>query len=312
MQFTIGAIGLCAIFSGSYLYLESRTDPPRLIGPPQTITHPQLNQPSDIVKFDGSYVASELRKNRLAIFDDLNFSNLRHFDPRSINKKFKSPHFMEVTPWNTLLISNGWGSSIIEIADLNGSQWKEFSGMGKKFRAPHGICVDEQGWIYVGDSLNSRLVRFRDMQGKDWQVFSDSDRKISYTRELVCNHDGIWISNSYEKRKGLNPGKGSNVLKITDFESGKVEIVWSVSNTNITGALPVNQTELLVGIWGNRQRLILADLSKKTSSTFSASSLGIPYGTFKDQDNSLILVAHLGQLSKNQTNQIGGFTFFHY
>jgi hypothetical protein len=201
--------------------------------------HPKLWNPADIVRFRGKYVASELYRNRLAIFDDLSFSGLAHFDPRAIGKRFAAPHYLSVTPQNTLLISNGWGNSIVEIADLDGGGWKEFSGIGRRFNAPHGVCTDKSGWIYVGDSLNSRLVRFLDMEGRGFEEFSDIEKKIGYIRQMVCAEDGIWIANSYEKRKGINPGRGGNILRIRDFASGRVEDFAGNPASNITAVLPL-------------------------------------------------------------------------
>jgi hypothetical protein len=276
--------------------------------PALVVSDPRISQPADILKFRGRYVATELYRNRLAIFDDLEPGEVEYFDPETIGKKFKSPHYMAVTPWDTLLVSNGWGDSIVELADLEGGGWNEFAGIGKKFRAPHGLCIDESGWIYVGDSLNSRLVRFRDMEGADWQVFADADRRVSYIRELACEHGAVWVSNSYENRPGLNPGEGGNVLKITDFESGKAEVVAAFPQTNITGMTPLGDTGVLVGQWGTARRLALVDTRQRTTSQFARLELGTPYGTYLDGDS--ILVTYIGRLSKDEHDKIGGLALY--
>jgi hypothetical protein len=283
--------------------LQTINSPPVLIV--EKLANPQVYNPVDIILFQGSYVAAELLKNRLAIFDDLSFSNLRHFDPKSIGKEFIGPHFLAISPWNSLLISDGWGASITEIKDLKGNGWEEFVGVGKRFNAPHGICVDDEGWIYVGDSLNSRLVRFKDMQGKSWQDFADPQKKISYIRQLVCEKGTVWISNSYEDRPGLNKGIGSNVLKLTNFESGLVEEVISIKDSNITGIMPFDD-KVLVGLWGNYQSLAVIDQKSKSFNIIKESKFGfgVPYGVFNDPKRNLKLVTYFG--SFEDKNNIGG------
>jgi len=278
--------------------------------PAVTLSDPGLSQPADIVRFKGRYVASELYNNRLAVFDDLALQGLEYFDPQTIGRRFKSPHFLTVTPWETLLISNGWGDSIVEITNLEGAGWKEFSGVGEPFHAPHGICVDDDGWIYVGDSLNSRLVRFRDLDGSGWQVFEDEDKRISYIRELVCRDGVVWASNSYENRPGLNPGQGSNVLRIADFASGQAEVVAAFPNTNATGVLPLGGDAVLVGLWSLRRRLALVDTLADSTDVYARLELGTPYGTYFDAPEAQVIVTYLGKLSKEERQRIGGIAVY--
>jgi hypothetical protein len=281
---------------------------------PDRIIAGALQNPSDIVHFNGRYVTTELLNNRLATFRGHALRDLRRFDPAKVGQAFASPHFLATTPWHTLLVSNGWGSSIIEIRQLDGSGWTEFRGIGKKFNAPHGICVDRDGWIYVGDSLNSRLVRFRDMQGKDWQVFRDVDKRISYIRQLVCRDGAVWISNSYERREGLNPGKGANILRLDDFSSGRVVEVAAFPHGNITGIAPLSSRYLLVGLWGRHKRLGLADTRSGKVEVIQASRsrLGVPYGIYYDSVNDDVLVAYFGNLKDNGVHNRGGIAVFDF
>jgi hypothetical protein len=285
---------------------------PDFASPSAVIADPGLAHPADVVRFKGHYVAAELYGNRLAVFDDLDLADLRYFDPASIGQKFKAPHYLAVTPWDTLLISNGWGTSIVEIADLDGSGWKEFSGVGRSFRAPHGICVDESGLIYVADSLNSRLVRFSDLDGSDWQVFDDVDRQVSYVRELVCEAGAVWLANSYEGRPGLNPGRGSNILRITDFNSGAAESVFEFADVNITAALPLDRTTILVGLWGTQRRLALVDTGQSSAHLRDRLHIGVPYGTYLDRTAREILVAHFGRLSSEPGFNRGGIAVYRW
>jgi len=258
-----------------------------------------INNPADIIEFRGRFVVTELLANRLAIFDYPGFKGVEYFDPESIGQSFQSPHFMAESPSGGLLISNGWGSSIVLIDDLEGAGWTSFSGKGKEFNAPHGICVDGDGWIYVGDSLNSRLVRFRNMQGDGWQVFQDLDRRIAYIRKLACREDGVWISNSYEDRPGLNPGSGANILRVADFGSGRVEELHMIADSNITGILPLGTDRSLVGVWGKQARIGVIDFIRKDLSLVPRirDGLGIPYGFWLDESNDILFVAHTGAIT---------------
>lgn len=257
-----------------------------------------VRNPADILEFEGRLVVTELLTNRLAILDYPDFKGFEYFHPESIGESFQSPHYMAKAPDGGLLISNGWGSSIVRIDDLKGAGWTRFSGKGRKFNAPHGICVDADGWIYVGDSLNSRVVRFRDMEGAGWQVFRDVDRKISYVRKLHCDESGVWISNSYEARPGLNPGRGSSILRIVDFDSGRVEELFAIENSNITGILPIKGNTLLVGLWGKEAAIGLLELGEKTFSVAPRvrDGLGIPYGFLRQQGTGFLFVTHTGAL----------------
>lgn len=279
--------------------------------PAAVVTDERIRNPGDIIKFKGRYVATQVFDHRLAVFDNLKAPDFDYFDPTRIGRELKSPHFLAIAPDGGLLITDGWGKSIVEIDEVDGRHWREFSGIGKKFRAPHGICVDEEGWIYVGDSLNSRLVRFRDMEGRGWQVFEDRDKRISYIRELVCRDGAVYASNSYEKRPGLNPGRGSNILKIEDFDSGEVEIVFELPDTNITGLLRLDDDRLLIGLWGARRRLALVDTAKSERTEFQRLELGTPYGMYYDAEAKRVIVAHIGRLSREPGASIGGIAIYH-
>jgi hypothetical protein len=262
--------------------------------------HPELINPLHIIIFNGKYVATEMETERLAIFDDLSFTNIYHFDPSDIGQEFQHPHFLSVSPWGSLLITNGTGTTIVEITDLDGNGWREFGGLDIPFNSPHGICIDDEGWIYVGDSLNSRIVRFRDMDGNGWEVFADLDRRVAYARQMVWYKGALWVSNSYEDRPGLNTGTGANVLRIGDFSSGKSEILFERKDTNITGILPLDNG-LFVGLWGDVDSIVRVDLNtgKITEVKGSHNSLGIPYGIFQDPSSGSIISAYFGDFEAN-------------
>ena len=137
------------------------------------------------------------------------------------------------------------------------------------------------------------------MQGLSWQVFKDVEQKISYIRQLVCKNGAIWISNSYENRPGLNPGQGSNVLRIDNFATGKVQVVYEDNNTNITGILPQKDI-LLVARWSNNINIEAMNLRSGKSFVVenSQNKLGVPYGLFEEKDESII-AAYFGSFKAN-------------
>jgi hypothetical protein len=265
-----------------------------------------IEKPSDILRFKGKFVCTELKNNRLAIFDDFQFQQLDYFDPKAIGRRFSSPHFMAVSPFNTLLISNGWGNSVVEIADLDGRGWKVFKGAGERhFRAPHGIAVDrDEGWIYVGDSLNSRIVRFKNMQGDHWEVFKDHEKKIAYSRQLVFKFGALWVSNSYEKIRGLNPGVGANVLQIDDFSSGLVKEVYRTERSNLTGICPLRD-HLIIAVWRGGNHLVAKELKDGQSAIIEGSHnrLKTPYGIYEDTSDGKLVAAYFGDFKDKN----GGF-----
>ncbi len=267
-----------------------------------------LVNPADVVRFKGKLVATELFTDRLAIFDSVDAAEFDYFDPSTINQSFNAPHHLAVTNQDTLLISSGWGKSIVEIRDLDGSGWKEFSGVDKEFKAPHGICVDKDGWIYVADSLNFRIVRFRDMDGKDWQVFSDHDKKVAYVRQMICNDEGIWAANGYEKEEGHKRGSGGSVLLIRDFESGKVEKVIATHSSKITGFYPM-KNYIIAALWRPVPNIRIYDRRNpenviKLEST--PADLGIPYAMYFDPVTNNLIQTYFGSLRDNGKENIGG------
>ncbi len=292
----VGLVFISFALSG---YLIFRKDQPYTVA--EILKELAIEKPASMVKFKDHYVATELINNRLAISSDDSFSKVSFFNPRNIGKSFQSPHFLAVSPQETLLISNGWGNSIIEIEDLKGGGWKMFNGKvgkGKKFNAPHGLCVSDNGWIYVGDSLNSRIVRFRDMSGTDFEVFSDNDKLVSYSRQLVCEGDSLWVSNSYENREGLNKGNGANVLRIDDFSSGKAEVVFALEGVTFSGIAPLGK-RLMVAVWAGKKSVIDVDLASGRYEPVEQSSneLGVPYGLFTEKGR--IFVTYFGDFEKN-------------
>ncbi len=272
----------------------------------------RLYNPADIIQFKGKYVATEVIKNRLAIFDDFSFSDIKHFDPKTIGKEFNGPHFLAISPGGTLLISDGWGSGIIEIEELDGKGWTYFSGIDRHFNAPHGICVDKDGWIYVGDSLNSRLVRFKNMDGDGWQVFEDKEKKIGYIREMVFYDNAVWITNSYEKIPGINIGEGANILKIDNFESGITKEIIAIRDTNLTGLI-LHKDTVIFGAWSGSYSLLSGSVMDGTYKEVADSTLGfgIPYGIFCLPDGNDCAVAYLGSVKRSDTKKNrGGIVIF--
>jgi len=306
------AATLFAVF-GTSASAASDTPATAVFAAPERVVE-GLHNPTDLVYFQGKYVAAEALSNTLAVFDDLSLAGLRRFDPASVGEKLASPHHLAVSPWGSLLITEGWGGAVVEIRDLQGTGWQRFRGIGKPLHAPHGICVSGDGWIHVADSLNSRLVRFRDMAGRDWQVFADLDRRISYGRQLVCENGNVWISNSYERRSGLNPGDGANILQIADFSSGRARVMVSVSEGNITGILPLASGRMWFGLWGwDRYRMLaVADTARGTYELVpgSRSDLGVPYGIARDPATGRVLVTYLGSLKHGGSANYGGIAVF--
>ncbi len=283
---------------------------PRLIL--ETSTQKNLEHPSDIELADGGYLVTELFANKLVYVKSQTFSDAIVLKPEKIGKSFSSPHFIAKRPEGGYLVSEGWGRAIVSMDDVSGANWKRFEGPDHdELWAPHGVCISRDGWIYVADSLNSRLVRFRNLDGDRWQVFPDHDRKIAYGRQILCNDQGIWMANSYEARDGLNQGRGSNVLLITDFESGKTETMASFPRSNMTGIALLDERWFVVGLWSGGNRLVVVE--KKTREVVFESPppsqlAGTPYGMRFDERTGKLFVTYTGDISNLEKR--GGVAVF--
>jgi DNA-binding beta-propeller fold protein YncE len=280
--------------------------------PPERFVTGTLSNPSHVIRYRDRYVATELLRSTLAVFEDFSLEGLRRADTTGAGLRMYSPHFLAVSPRGTLLVTEGWGTAVVELDSLAGDTWRRFSGKGKRFSAPHGICVDADGWIYVADSLNSRLVRFRDMTGEGWEVFADRDRRIAYGRQLVCDADGVWIANTYEDRPGLNPGKGANVLRIRDFRSGVAEVALALPDGRITGIHLLPERRLLLALWGPRNALALADLRSGEITRYASTppQWGAPYGISRDPLTGKLLVAYFGTEADGVARDPGGIAVY--
>ena len=258
-----------------------------------------FEHPADIIEFNGTFWVTELLSSKV-IQTNFDMSraqhSLRHPNPK---KKFSSPHHLAADE-NTLFFSGGWGSSIYsfnrslsEFSEIKNKNSSKKSGLN----APHGIC--RQGkWLYIADSLNSRLLRIDVNSPTNSEVFTDHNQLISYGRQIICTDNDIWVSNSYEKREGLNVGKGSNVLKISDFSSGKAEIVTKFPNTNITGIYLHNDRFLFTAQWHANSISIFDIKTQKTINHLQLppSSAGVPYGMFFSNNTNRLYISFIGDI----------------
>lgn len=227
------------------------------------------------------------------------------------NKKLNSPHFIATTD-NGLFVSEGWGKQV-QFFDFKKGLLDPPITQDLDLNGPHGICVDHIGWLYIADSINSRLLRVHTQTGES-QVFKDHQKKIAYGRQLLCEKNEVWLSNSYENKFQLNPGKGSNVLKISDFESGNVEVVVEYPDTNMTGIQVINNSKLLIGRWSGKYDIVIYDLKtrKEQGKLYTYDKLlGAPYGMSKDSKNRKLYIAFLGSLDKSKKHQ-GGIIEYSY
>ncbi|MDC0948943.1 hypothetical protein OAS86_06350 [Gammaproteobacteria bacterium] len=275
--------------------------------PDPLIFHQGFHNPSDAIRFDGHWVISEVYENRLAVVKTWG-QPPRYIESDGSGQTLHAPHYLAISPSGGLLVSNGWGRSIVEIDSLDDPHWTTFDGGDDPLNAPHGICVSDDGWIYVGDSLNSRLVRMHDIEGRDWQVFADHDHKIGYSRQIVCDDEGVLLANSYERREGINPGDGGNVLRIRDFASGDVEVVTSVSDSNLTALNPQPDGTLLYGLWGAYSRIAHFDPLSKTRQLLDLpNTLGVPYGLRDHPERAeRVIVAYFGLTTERGKVNRGG------
>tara|TARA_Y100001934_G_scaffold279020_1_gene381716 strand:+ start:1837 stop:2769 length:933 start_codon:yes stop_codon:yes gene_type:complete len=263
-----------------------------------------LTHPAQVIRVGDAYLGGELFSNDLVLSESLGFEPHQRMVLRENNKDevvtLESPHFFEPLGPDRVLVSEGWGSNIALI-DLESGEVSRFGDdQGRGLYAPHGICLDiSSGWVYVADSLHSRLVRYRPRETGPAEIFADHRKLVSYGRQLICDEDGLWLSNSYEEREGLNPGRGSNVLHINDFTSGEATVVADFPEVNMTGLARLNRQWLVVGLWGTHNQLVLVPTNRGSSTVPIdpiAALPGPPYGLFFDRERSELLATYIGAI----------------
>ncbi len=270
-----------------------------------------FEHPADIIEFKGSFWITELLSNQI-IESDLSLSKtLKNVSHPSPKKNFSSPHYL-ATDDNSLFISGGWGRSIYAF-DQSLKNFKEFTHTDDsdifKLNAPHGVCRQDD-WLYIADSLNSRLIRIDINSSDKIEVFADHDKLIAYGRQLLCEKDSVWLSNSYEKREGLNIGNGANVLKISDFDSGKAEIITEFPNTNITGIYLHQQRYLITAQWHTNSISIFDTKQKEHYGYIELPQpyAGVPYSIFFSEQTKRIYITFIGDIYNKQNK--GGIAVY--
>lgn len=204
-----------------------------------------------------------------------------------------SPHFMAASDQG-VYVSEGRGDSV-RYFSFDGEVAGKKLDLEQSLQRPHGLCIKDD-WLYIADSVGSRLLR-RHLESGRTEVFADVDKKIAYGRQLLCRRDGLWLSNSYEGAFKLNPGLGSNILRISDFKSGKVEVIASFTDTNTTGIAVLDDRLLLIGRWSGKYDLVAIDLvNRQLIGTLFVSNkeLDAPYGITVDEQKRRFYVAFLG------------------
>ena len=291
-------VGLAVIFSG--VRLSWFEQPPTLAV--SAVYSGRLQHPAQVIRIGDQYVAGELFANRIMAADTVEFDSALpvSLDDGASSLQLASPHFMQALDEHRLLVSEGWGSGII-IADIQSGAARRYTGPpARALNAPHGVCQRSgDPWIYVADSLNSRLLRFQNTDDPQWEVFSDTQKRVSYGRQLLCLGDGLWLSNSYENREGLNPGSGSNVLRIVDFTSGVSEVMASFPDVNLTGLEVIDGRWIIAGLWGNQNRLLMIDAKGQHGPVSVDSPEGVPgppYGLYYDKKAGQLLAAYIGSI----------------
>ncbi len=260
---------------------------------------PPIEHPSHVLKLHGEFVATELFSERLAFSREIEFQTPRMLDPRSFQERLQSPHFLAASATGGYLVSEGWGKGVVAMSDSKGGGWRRFQGNGElQLDLPHGLCLDSQGWIHVADSMNSRLVRFKAAEDEQWQLFPDHARLVGYGRQILCREDGVWLTSSYGPKPGLNPGTGSKVLRIVDFESGRADVVLAFPDVYATGLEIIDDRWLVVGLWSPNLPLQVLDLTTGHGHQLERASpeLGAPYGMYFDEAERRLIVAHIGDL----------------
>lgn len=273
-----------------------------------------FKHPTQVLIYGDTFIVAEMQTPilyRVKTLDKITESD-KEFIGSDSNIVLNSPHFMTISNDN-VYVTEGRGSNIASFS-LTNSQDSNRVLSGELLNRPHGICFDKKGWMYITDSVNSRLVRVND-KTKELQVFEDKQKRIAYGRQILCRDDGIWLSNSYEKAFQLNQGTGSNILKISDFDSGESEIVIEYKDTNMTGLAVLDNRYLVVGRWNKKFDVVLYDLKLKKEVRklyVYDKALDAPYGITVDEKKRKFYIAFLGLGEDRSEGKAGGVKVFSY
>ncbi len=267
----------------------------------ESIYQSGFEHPSDITRYQDRWVVTELYNRRLVLLDTFERPEPRYLPAPESGQTLRSPHFVRVDKQDQLWASEGWGDGLVRFSSIDDDLGEKIVNPAAPMRAPHGLCLAD-GWVYVADSLNSRLLRARLDKLDRWESFADPEKLVAYGRGLRCEKDGLYLSNSYEQREGLNTGQGSNVLRITDFESGQAEILFAQTDTFATGLLKLNDRYLLVSQWVPGLHLVLVDIEQQTRTRLPhpGPDFFAPYGLHWDRETDLIYVAYVGDIRDRQ------------
>ena len=305
-------IALISVAASLFFWSKNSSSAPRIAL--DTMYTGQLQHPAHTIYINGNYVASELFSNQILLSPNPFF--IESYEVLSQNNDDQpvilSPHYMDAIDEEQILISEGWGHGIVKVNIVTG-KIERFVGPNEGFlHAPHGICYDSNnGWIYVADSLNSRLLRYKFQDTSSIEIFQDNQKTIAYGRQVVCDSGNVWMTNSYENRENLNPGQGSNVLKISNFYSGDVEIIAEFPDVNLTGLAVLQNRWVIVGLWGQKNKLLMIDTQnhgKHFSIDGPAQIPGPPYGLYYDDIRKKLLVTYVGAI--HDRSHPGGLAIF--
>ena len=254
--------------------------------------------PADIIEIKDQLVISELLNNQV-IFVDKQMTQIQTVIKQFNNNTFSAPHFFSKTE-TALYFSEGWGNAIFSITDQSNGVNQKLP-VDKSLNAPHGLCV-RNGWLYIAEALNSRILRLNLQSPSQIEVFKDTAKTIAFGRQLLCTDEGIWVSNSYENKPGLNPGTGSNILLIRDFQSGLTEIITQFPDTNTTGIAIAQSHYLIIGQMDANQ-IRVYDLHSNTlleQKLELPKKAGPPYGIYYSDNSNKLWVSLIGDINQKQ------------
>ncbi len=258
-----------------------------------------LQHPTDAIVIGGELWVTELYRNRLVRLDRETDGQFAAGAPTVFAEGIKAPHFLAIDSRH-LYASEGWGRAVVRV-DPQLAVVVSTVETGTTLNAPHGLCVAD-GRIHIADSLNSRLVRVG-LDGGAAEVFGDEDRRVGYVRQLLCTDRGLFLANTYERREGINPGEGSNILLVEDFENGKVREIAAYRGTGTTGLALATNRYLVVSLW-HAGRILVYDLEAPDDDPRTLEipdgPTGPPYGLYYDEHERRLYASFMGDIFEHR------------
>lgn len=185
----------------------------------------QFGEPTDIaVDGNGRIYVADMYFRRVVSMDDISGAGWVSFGDRSPNHpypsdqgEFREPHGIAVDSKGRIFIADTYGSCIVRIDDMTGSNRTEFGSIGQdegQFWNEEDVFIDSFDRIYSADRANNRIIRIDGISGDGWIAIGSKgsgDLQFQNPVAVTADSDGrIYVVDC-----GSPPGGSPRVVQTT-------------------------------------------------------------------------------------------------